>query len=117
MSERDERQRRRRAGGLDLGERGMIRHTIFEPMGELHFDDVSAAWRTGRAATCGGRAGRGRRAPVHGGQAARHGCVCHVLPAMHTAKARVCRVPRAKHTANIFFLFNLYFHSVCLLFN
>jgi len=35
---------------------------IFEPMGELHFDDVSAAWRTGRAATCGGRPGLARRA-------------------------------------------------------
>jgi len=37
-SERDGRQRRRRAGSIDLGERGMIRHMIFEPLGELHFD-------------------------------------------------------------------------------
>ena len=36
--EDDAERERRRAGGLDLGERGMIRHTIFEPMGELHFD-------------------------------------------------------------------------------
>jgi len=36
-------------------------------------------------------------------------CVTHgkVHTAMHTAKARVCRVPRAKHTANIFF-FSIY---------
>ena len=31
--EDDAERERRRAGGLDLGERGMIRHTIFELMG------------------------------------------------------------------------------------
>jgi len=36
--EDDAERERRRAGGLDLGERGMIRHMIFEPLGELHFD-------------------------------------------------------------------------------
>ena len=38
--EGEEREREEEEEGrhLDLGERGMIRHTIFEPMGELHFD-------------------------------------------------------------------------------